>query len=105
MVSVAWAERPTGPLSDLYLTSEQTNAVYDWLDDVIARVRREERSLESAVVISQAAAYDAWNAAIDEAQNAVEIHRIRGYACSCGEEINSQTGHHSAVISALRKEQ
>lgn len=29
---VSWAMRPTGPLANIYLTDEQTRAVYGWLD-------------------------------------------------------------------------
>ena len=33
---IAWSMRPTGPLSNLYLSDEQTKAVYAWLDMLAA---------------------------------------------------------------------
>ena len=38
----AWDSRPTGPLSNLYMTTEQTEAVHAWLGDVIAKAREDE---------------------------------------------------------------
>ena len=52
--------------------------------DLIARVREDERA-----------------AALRDAVEAIRKHVISGYFCSCGAEINSQTGHHAGVIEAL----
>lgn len=38
----AWASRPTGPLSDLYVAAEQMTDILAWLCDLIARVRAEQ---------------------------------------------------------------
>ena len=36
--------------------------------------------------------------AFSEALRIIEKHRISGYFCSCGAEINSQEAHHSQMI-------
>ena len=40
----AWAARPIGPLSNLYMTSEQTETVYRWLSSVLGQAREQARS-------------------------------------------------------------
>lgn len=34
---VAWASRPTGPLSDLYATDQETDRILAWLADLLAK--------------------------------------------------------------------
>lgn len=43
----AWAARPTGPLSDLYMTGEQTEAVYRWLSSILSQAREDERDCDA----------------------------------------------------------
>lgn len=42
-----------------------------------------------------------YRTALDEAREVVQTHRISGYRCSCGAEVNSTHGHLSSVIDTL----
>lgn len=52
---------------------------------------------------SQVAYATGYSAGLDAARQEINKHRVRGYFCSCGEEVNSQEGHHSNVIEALKE--
>lgn len=52
---------------------------------LVAAVRQDERA-----------------AALDAARQAVDKHKVSGYFCSCGAEVNTINGHLNTVIDALR---
>ena len=74
--------------------------------ELIARVRENERMRDDdyryvASDLMARGSIEGYDRALRDASQAIRGHVISGYFCSCGAEINSQTGHHARVIEAL----
>ena len=63
----AWASRPTGPLSDLYMTGEQTETVYRWLSSILSHAREDVSGLSDEAIYR-----DGYAAALRDAVAAIE---------------------------------
>lgn len=45
---------------------------------------------------------ETWWEALTEAIRIIETHRIQGYFCSCGSEVNAEYAHHTKMIKRSR---